>query len=1129
MKIRFGLYFLLIFIYLQTFLLLAQTRRIAPTPKFERISVENGLSQVRTYSIIQDKSGFLWIATEDGLNRYDGYSTKVFKHLDNDSTTISSHFVYALTEDKFGNIWAGTKMKGLNKYNPSTEKFIRYKSSTNNHNTLIDNRITSLEASRDGGLWVGTEVGLSKIDATHQKITNFSVEYIPIKINNFFITSILETSQGDLWVGTQESGLFRWEENSNTFLHFSQLSPSPIDDNITTLFEDSKGTIWIGTRDAGFYVYEENNVEVKNYKRDANQKNSLNHNFVTAFAEDDEGKIWIATFGGGLDMFSPKEEHFTHHRFTHQTNLISSNFLLTLLFDQNKILWVGTDVKGICKLDKNSLHFQHFQNNPFDENSPADSQIWTLIEGENGDVWLGTDKGLDRFDRLNNRYEHFKFINKNSLKDSLSETQLYNKIRAIYEENEQNLWIGSENGLILFDKNGKKFIDCYLNTKSVDKINSNRIRRVLKENADTLWVATLNSLYLFNKKTKSFSQNFRGIDFSKYQFTFWDIHLDKKGNLWFGTDNGLLKLNKKTLEVTHYQHEEGKVKNQLSFNAVHNIFEDENGIFWLTVYGGGVNKFDPSSQEFTAYRQIDGWLPTDGCACALKDDLGKLWVSTVNGFVSINPETKDVVEYDERNGLQGKVFPVRGCFKNKHGEMFFGGANGFNIFYPADIKKNAIMSPLAFTDFKVFDKPLIPSDKGELKVPINFANEVVLDHKNNVFSIEYVSLDFGQKDKTHYAYILEGFDKDWREVGNQRVAHYTNLAGGEYIFKVKAARAGGVWSKEVKTIKIVILPPFWELWWFRLILSLMVITIVYFVYKFRINSIKRQNKKLEKIVNLRTQEVEKQKKEIIESNEKLAKQKEELEIQSENIAQQNNALEIINQELKQLNEEKNSLIGVVAHDLRSPLNQLKGMLTILQYTLNSPTDEQKKIIESSNESIERLRNMISRILDINTIETKKIDIKFEKCDLHELLEKVIEGMKVTAEKKQIQLHLEHLEHAIFAKADINYLRQVFENLISNAIKFSPREKNVWIKIQSDFRCAKVCVKDEGQGINEEDQKKLFGKFQKLSARPTAGEESTGLGLSIAKKYIEAMHGSIGCESQLGNGATFYVELECWVA
>jgi signal transduction histidine kinase len=205
------------------------------------------------------------------------------------------------------------------------------------------------------------------------------------------------------------------------------------------------------------------------------------------------------------------------------------------------------------------------------------------------------------------------------------------------------------------------------------------------------------------------------------------------------------------------------------------------------------------------------------------------------------------------------------------------------------------------------------------------------------------------------------------------------------------------------------------------------------------------------------------------------------------------------------------------------------MLTILQYTLNSPTDEQKKIIESSNESIERLRNMISRILDINTIETKKIDIKFEKCDLHELLEKVIEGMKVTAEKKQIQLHLEHLEHAIFAKADINYLRQVFENLISNAIKFSPREKNVWIKIQSDFRCAKVCVKDEGQGINEEDQKKLFGKFQKLSARPTAGEESTGLGLSIAKKYIEAMHGSIGCESQLGNGATFYVELECWVA
>jgi signal transduction histidine kinase/ligand-binding sensor domain-containing protein len=1126
MKIRLRLFILLIFIYLQAFLLLAQTRRFNPTPKFEKISVENGLSQVRAFNLLQDKSGFIWITTEDGLNRFDGYNTKIFKHIDNDTTSISSHFVVALAEDKFGNIWAGTKMEGLNKYNPRTEKFTRYKASIHQ---IISNKITFLEASRDGGIWIGTESGLSKLDHTHQNFINYSIESSPKNSNNFFITSILETSQGELWIGTQEKGIFRWEENSKTFLHFSQFSSSPLDENITALFEDSKGSIWIGTRDAGFYVYEGSNVDVKNYKRLANQSNSLSHNFVTAFEEDDEGKIWISTFGGGLDRFSTKDESFTHHRFSNQSYSISSDYLLDILVDQNKILWIGTDTKGVCKLDKNSLHFQHFQHNPFDENSPTDPQIWTLIEGIDREIWLGTDKGLDRFDRENNKFEHFKFSQNNSLKDSLSEAQLYNKIRAIYEENSQNLWVGSENGLILFDRLNKKFIDCYLNTQSTDKISSNRIRSMLKENADTLWVATLNGLYLFNKKTKSFSQNFRGIEFSTYQFAFWDIYLDKKGFLWFGTDNGLIKLNKKSLEITHYKHDDASNKNQLSFNAVHNIFEDENGIFWLTVYGGGVNKFNPNTQEFTSFRQKDGWLPTDGCACVMKDEIGKLWVSTVNGFVSINPDTKDIVSYDERNGVQGRVFPVRGCFKNKQGEMFFGGANGFNIFHPADIKKSMTMSPLAFTDFKVLDKSLTPSEEGELKSPINFANQVVLDYQHNVFSIEYVSLDFGQQDKTNYAYILEGFDKDWREVGNQRVAHYTNLAGGEYIFKVKAAKAGGVWSKEVKSIKIVILPPFWDSWWVKLLTGLMVIIVCYGGYRIRIDSVKSQNKKLEKIVNVRTQEVEKQKKEIIESNERLAKQKEELEIQSENIAQQNNALEVINQELKQLNEEKNSLIGVVAHDLRSPLNQLKGMLTILQFTLNNPTEEQQKIIETSNESIERLRNMISRILDINTIETKKIDIHFEKCDLYELLEKVIEGMKVMAEKKQIQLHLDSLEHSIFAKADINYLRQVFENLISNAIKFSPREKNVWIKIQSDFRSAKVLVIDEGQGISEEDQKKLFGKFQKLTARPTAGEESTGLGLSIAKKYIEAMHGSIGCESELGKGATFYVELECWFA
>jgi len=868
---------LVVFLILFTFQSIPQNTNL----KFDQIGLEQGLSQATVYAITQDSHGFMWFGTQDGLNRYDGYSITVFRNNSSDINSLSDNTIWSLMCDKKGNLWIGTERGGLNLYNPSENKFYHYQHNEKDTSSLSGNYVNSIFEDSRGNIWIGTDKGLDLLEVHNDSASHNSKNSIYFKRllynavqGNLNVKKICEDNNQNLWIATTQ-GLFRLNLNkfynnpsTTDFVHYlnDPSNPKSISSNsLRSVYYARNGMLWIGTGKNGLNSLDVSSIDNSDkavftrYIRDINNPNSISGNYVTSVYKDPfnpETNLWIGTFDGGLNLFDGKNNIFIKYL---------DDTVFDIYEDDSGILWIGTLANGVKILDKRKNKFPHYLDYFSEPFSQKRKVVSAILEDKDGELWVSTiGNGLIRFNKSRKNIINYFTNESNPFIKS-------NWIYALAESKDRNIWIATlSDGLIKYDKKNNSFFKYRYESDNNNSIRSNEISTLFyDEEEDELWIGySTGGISSYNISKNLFqhylpdSTNLHAISPTEVIV----IYKGKKSGLWIGTNKyGLNHFipGKKNTSPGYFEHYQVSLSNpsidtgrSINNNGIHSVYEDENGIVWIGTYGGGLNKYNPETGLFTYYTMLNG-LPNDVVYGILPDNEGNLWLSTNKGLSKFNPDNETFRNYDAADGLQSDEFNSGAFFRSNSGELFFGGMNGFNAFYPDKITDNTNIPPVYITKFNIFDEPF-PIKK-------HFLNnrEITLSYLQNFFSFEFVALNYTSPQKNQYAYILEGFDKRWHYVSaQQRYASYTNLDPGEYVFRVKGSNNDGVWNDTGASVKLIIKPPVWMTWWFKILAVISFFALAFFLYNRRINAIKREQKLQQEISGLLIEKQEEERKRI---------------------------------------------------------------------------------------------------------------------------------------------------------------------------------------------------------------------------------------------------------------------------
>lgn len=796
----------------------------------DQLKVADGLSQTTIQAILQDKKGYMWFGTGNGLNRFDGYNFVVYRNNPLDDNSISNNAITSLYEDDNGFIWIGTISGIVNRFDRNSNTFLRldisatlplpenpteyyeYPISFSRNN---NNSITSITEDNDGNLWIGTwGKGLVVLNKKTGKKTHFTYNRSnPEGLSYNRIMKIIKDKDGTMWIATFGGGLNRAQKNNKGYVFDKYLEserPGAISDNrILSLMEDKNEGLWIGTFSGGLnYLSKENEELPVNSAKFITYKNSfdinsLSNDIVMSIIEDRFGYIWIGTFGGGLDRFNRKNNEFINFKnLPLEDNSIADNEVISLYEDKGGIIWVGTHLgSGISKLLGNRIKFNKLKRMPDKPNSLSDDVVWSVYKDKEGILWIGTYRGgLNKYDPVSKKVTVYNTKNSGIAGDH---------IRAITEDKSGNLWIGTYNkGLNRFNKKTGKFTLFTHSPNNPNSLSANPIQSIYIDSRNTIWIGTfgggLNYADL-NKQELKFSaykndpNNFSSISDNRV----YSIFEDSRGVLWIGTfGGGLNKFNSSSKTFERFQNRalDGK---SLSSDRVMCVFEDSKNQLWIGTYGGGLNKFNQETRSFKRYYGNEK-ISSDVVYGILEDDNNNIWMSSDNGLFRLNLNTEGITNYQLDDGIQDLEFSGGAYYRTSDGELIFGGVKGLNYFYPKNIQDNKFIPQIVINSIKVFDKEL----QGERK-------EIELEYYENFLTFEFAALDFANPKNNTYKYMLEGLENDWITTSSSmRIASYTNLAPGEYIFKVKGSNSDATWNNTGAEVRIVIKSPIWKRWWF---------------------------------------------------------------------------------------------------------------------------------------------------------------------------------------------------------------------------------------------------------------------------------------------------------------------------
>ncbi len=836
--------------------------------RFEHLTIEDGLSQNAGLAIFQDSRGYLWVGSQDGLNRYDGYSFKIFKHDPDDPNSLSHNGILAIAEDTDGSLWIGTWGGGLNRFDPVTEKFIRYRYNPDDPASLSNDTVTSIKQDSSGALWVGTLGGLNRYNPETGGFDRFG--HNPDDSNSLSsdaISVIIEDSLGQLWIGTgaigvEGSGLNRFDPSAgkaNRYQHADSDPASLSSNNIASIYESTDGTFWVATggyslHGGGLDQFDPHTGKARHFSHDPQVDDSLSGDDLTSLWGDANGILWIGTRANGLDVMDLSNPgHFAHYQNDpFFPDSLSGNEVWSLYKDRSDILWIGTTHSGINKLPANAGQFSLYRNNPSDPNSLSLNAIGAFAEDRKGNIWIATwGGGLDRFDPRTGRFEHYRHDPENP--DSLSDDLFMD----VYVDPYDIVWAGTfGKGLNRLNPATGRVVHYLHDPENPASLVDDNIAAIIPDQNGGLWIGTFGGLSHYDPDTDTFTNysNDPNNPSSLSENKVVGLYLDSKNNiLWIGTWGGglhqldlndPLQTDPRRATVINYRHN-AEDPSSISEDSVWAIHETPDGTLWLGTQLG-LNRFDPRLKTFRHYTEKQG-LPNNVVLGILEDDQGNLWLTTNNGLAEFDPHAGTFTNYDASDGLQSNEFSSNAFYRSRNGTLYIGGINGFNLFNPADIQPNLVAPQVVVTRFEVFNEPLSVDLSG--RAPIQ------LSYKQDFISFEFTAFDFHSPQKNQYAYQLEGFDADWIRAGNRRYATYTNLPGGEYVFRVKAANSDGVWNETGVAIPVFITPPLWQTWWFNGLLILVLGTLIAGGFRWRLNSIREQNIQLEMEIAKRTSEL----------------------------------------------------------------------------------------------------------------------------------------------------------------------------------------------------------------------------------------------------------------------------------
>ncbi|WP_057832843.1 ligand-binding sensor domain-containing protein [Colwellia sp. TT2012] len=805
--------------------------------------------------VLQDKHGYIWTATQNGLYRFDGHQYKEFVHLPLDNTTLPNNYVNAIFFDKSGGMWVGTD-GGLSRYDEEKEAFHTYAHNPHDINSLSRDVVMSIIEAQDGVLWLGTwGGGLNSFNPKTAQFNHFkNIPQDPNSLSDDLVYTVIEDNSGVIWVGTRNGGLNQFDKETGNFKHYqhNEDNPNSLSNNkVYTIFEDSNETLWVGTRGGGLNKFNRDSQTFEHFRHNKEQNTSISSDEIFAIFEDKLGSLWVGTHKGGLNLFDPKKKHFEHYLHNYEDdNSISSNNIWSIIQDKNGFIWLGTFGEGITQF---SPDIKKFGRVSYDKNNPAGlakGYLRALFVDKSGTTWIGMQSGLYSLDSITKQFILFTHDPDNPM--SLSN----NYIKAIFEDSRGNLWIGTSNGLNLLNKKDNSFTRFYHHAEDSSSLSDSFIVTIHEDSKGLLWVGTQHGLNRKADNSNKFSRFLHDLDDvnSISHNSINTLMNSHDGSLWIGTSGGgLNKFNHNSQQFSRYQNSADDV-NSLSNNIVYSLALDSKDILWIGTESG-LNKFDIISEKFTHYREKDG-LITDRILAVMVDRNDKVWLGEL-GISLFDPVSEKFSNFVGASA--GCAGASQGAYhQSDDGKIFFGIEN-YCAFYPENIVLDSTPPTVFFTDFLMLNQSVKITEQGILTKAINHTKAITLSHKDNVFSFKFSVLDFLNSSESLFQYHLEGFNESWIETdSDHRTATYTNLPAGKYTFQVKARNGQGVWNHQGRSIDIIIEPAPWRTWWAYSLYVLIVLAIVGGGVRLQLQKImlvRVSNVKLERKVLARTKEL----------------------------------------------------------------------------------------------------------------------------------------------------------------------------------------------------------------------------------------------------------------------------------
>jgi signal transduction histidine kinase/ligand-binding sensor domain-containing protein/DNA-binding response OmpR family regulator len=1024
----------------------------------------------------------MWFATDDGLNKFDGTQFTIYRHRAGDSTSLPANEIVTVHEDRSGNLWLGTSGGALSLYDRKKDAFINFPAG-NADNVINSNVVLSLCSDSDK-LWIGSFAGINLLDLKTYKISKFSASG-----NEPFIKTtvcLFQDSKHVMWIGTTV-GLCSYDpatKKARWFVHDEANKASLTGNVVKTIMEDNKGRLWVGTTN-GISMKTRSSDGFINYRHVDNAPNTISKGEVNSIALDDIGRLWIGTTNG-LDIFDTETGNISNIGYDKRNvQGLADRSILTVYNDHQGIFWLGTLTGGVSKYDKNLNLFNLAQSMPFDTEGLPSSQVSCFEVSRDDRIFVGTEHGgVSLFDPKKKTFKRFNIRSAANPGDGLV-------VLALKYTKKQELLIGTfGDGLIrLHPETGN-----YEQLTVSNGLASNDVFAIVEDRNQNIWLGSNGSgLVVLNadfKVTARYNPNPVRTDDMKLPINGYirDLLEDRNGNMWIATHGGGIAM----LKTSSNQFSVYNSRNSfLASDKVQSLYEDSHGNIWAGTFGGGLARFNYENKIFSSFSEQDG-LANNNVYKILEDKDGKLWMSTNQGISSFDVAAKKFWNYNLHNGLQPGNFSCGSGLRAKDGQFYFGGQQGFNYFYPSGLIKNNNIPQVLFTNLKISNESVTPSEDGAITENISVSKEINLDYKQN-FALSFVGLNYTAPGQNQYAYKLEGFDKDWVYTGNTNTAVYTNLDPGEYVFRVRASNNDGLWNNQGSFINITVHPPFWRTTYAYIFYALAVFGILLFSRYKGIQKVKLQ----------------------------FQREQEKMQIEQERKDAER---------IRELDSQKIKFLTNLSHEFRTPLSLIMSPIDSLIRSEHSEQSFSQLHIIKRN--ARRLLNLVNQLLDFRKMEENELKLHPTVGEFIAFARETTDSFRDLAERKKINLVFDNHLNRLDIKFDHDKNERILFNLLSNAFKFTLEGGSITLQIKRcennpaeegrTWLCIKVC--DTGVGIPADKTEKIFENFFQVTTEASILNQGTGIGLSITKEFVRMQGGTIRAESEAGKGSAFIMEL-----